>query len=158
MDIFNNTKFVQLLAPQVINNTDTNSSVLDTQGFERRQIIVALGDLTGLDADSTLELLLQESDDTVSVNFVAVPVAAMLRDVTGLSNVATAGLFKTLNDAAEDQIVAVVEYIGSKRYIRARLDFTTGTGGITAAPVAILGVLTEARHAVATPPAPTTAS
>lgn len=156
--IFDNTLPVQLLAAQSINDTDTNSSILDTLGFFNAAIFVALGDLTGVDADSTLELLLQESDDTVGTNFTAVAVAEMVRSTTGLSSLTTAGLFATINATNEDVAVYRVEYRGTKRYIRAVLNFTTGTGGITAAPVCVLGILDSARHAPATAPAPITAS
>ena len=50
-DLKNNIAIVQLLAPQVINNTDTKSSLLDTRSFESAIVIVNLGDLTGVDAD-----------------------------------------------------------------------------------------------------------
>ncbi len=158
MDIFNNTLPVQLLAAQSINDTDTVSSILDTQGWESKAIFVAVGDLTGVDADSTLALNLQESDDTVGANFMAVAVAQMIRDTTGLDSTTTAGRFAYLNATSEDVKVFRVEYLGTKRYIRAQLDFTTGTGGISAAPVCVLGILQCARHAPATAPAAISAS
>lgn len=158
MDIFNNTLPVQLLVPQTINNTDTLSSILDTQGFNSKAIFVAVGDLTGVDADSTLALNLQESDDTVGANFTAVAVADMIRDITGLDSTSAAGRFGFMDATTEDVKVFRVEYRGTKRYIRAQLDFTTGTGGITAAPVCVLGILGSALHAPASAPAPVTAT
>lgn len=158
MDIYNNIVPVQLLAAQSINDTDTVTSILDTQGFKTAAIYVAVGDLTGVDADSTLALNLQESDDTVGANFTAVPVLQMIRDETGLDSTSTAGRFAYLNATNEDVKVFKVEYRGTKRYIRAQLDFTTGTGGITAAPVCALGLLSSARHAPQTAPAAITAS
>lgn len=158
MDIYNNIVPVQLLAAQSINDTDTVSSVLDTQGFNKSAIYVAIGNLTGVDADSTLALNLQESDDTVGANFTAVAVLDMIRDTTGLDSTSTAGRFGFLNDASEDVKVFKVEYRGTKRYIRAQLDFTTGTGGISAAPVCVLGLLASALHAPQSAPAAITAS
>lgn len=158
MDIFNNIVPVQLLAAQSINDTDTVSSILDIQGADRSAIWVALGNLTGVDADSTLALNLQESADTVGANFTAVAVLDMIRDTTGLDSTSTAGRFGFLNATDEDVKVFKVEYKGTKRYIRAQLDFTTGTGGITAAPVCVLGLLAGARHAPLTAPAAITAS
>lgn len=158
MDIFNNTVPVQLLAAQSINDTDTVSSILDTQGFDGSAIYVAMGNLTGVDADSTLALNLQESADTVGSNFTAVAVLDMIRDTTGLDSTSTAGRFGFLNATDEDVKVFKVEYKGTERYIRVQLDFTTGTGGITAAPVCVLGILASARHAPASAPAAITAS
>lgn len=158
MDIFNNVLPVLLLANQSINDTDTLSNLLDTRGFGQAALWVSIGDCTGLDADSTLELTIEHSDSTASADFTAVPEGQLLRDTTGLSSTTTDGLFKTLNLATEDQIVARVQYLGSKRYIRAKLDFTTGTGGITAAPVCVLGILTDARHAPASAPAAVSAT
>lgn len=158
MDIFNNIVPVQLLAAQSINDTDTVTSILDTQGFAKSAIYLAIGNLTGVDADSTLALNLQESDDTVGTNFTAVPVLQMSRDETGLDSTSTAGRFGFLNATDEDVKVFKVEYRGTKRYIRAQLDFTTGTGGISAAPVCALGLLTSARHAPQSAPAAITAT
>ena len=157
-DLYNSQKLVMLLAPQSINDTDTNSLVLDTRDFNRAAVAVAIGDCTGLDADSTLELLLQESDDTVSANFTAVPVAQMIRDTTGLSSTTTAGLFATLNLASEDQTIKRASYIGTKRYIRVKADFTTGTGGISAAPLCVIGTLANPKHGDTAAPAAITAS
>jgi hypothetical protein len=158
MDLINNIPLVQLLAAQSINDTDTFSNILDTRGFERAMLAVVIGDCTGLDADSKLELFLQEGDTPVGADFAPVPVSNMIRDTAGLSSLTADGLFKTLDSATEDQIIAVVEYTGKKRYLRVKLDFTTGTGGITAAPVCVVGLLGGARHAPATAPAPVTAA
>jgi len=158
MDIYNNIVPVQLLAAQSINDTDTVSSILDTQGFDGSAIYLALGNLTGVDADSTLALNLQESADTVGTNFTAVAVLDMIRDTTGLDSTSTAGRFGFVNATDEDVKVFKVQYKGTKRYIRAQLDFTTGTGGITAAPVCVLGLLASARHAPQSAPAAITAT
>lgn len=157
-DLYNNVVPVALLAPQTINNTDTVSLILDTRAFNRKGAWVQLGDLTGLDSDSTLAINLQESDTITGADFTAVAVADMIRDTTGLDSLSTAGRFGFLDAAAEDTRVFRVEYIGTKRYIRVQLDFTTGTGGITGCPVAVLGVVSDAKHAPASAPAPITAS
>lgn len=158
MDIFNNLVRVGLLAPAaLINDTDTNSKILDRRGFNRAAIMVYVGDLTGVDADSTLELFLQESDTTVGTDFTAVPVASMIRDVTGLSSETTAGLFATINATTEDLAIFLAEYRGSKRYIRIKADFTTGTGGITVSYIVAIGLLASAQNAPGTAPAAITA-
>lgn len=153
MNLFDNVLPVMLLAPQSINDTDTSSSLLDVQGFGKKAMIVAIGDCTGLDADSTLEVSILASDTTAGADFVAVPEAELVRSTTGLSSETTDGLVATLNLATEDQVVHRVEYLGTKRYIRTKLDFTTGTTGISAAPVCVIGLLAAAAHAPASAPA-----
>lgn len=159
MDMFNNCVPVLLLQPAaLINDTDTKSKLLDKAGFAQAMLLVHMGDLTGVDADSTLELFLEESDTTADGDFAAVPVLLMNRSVTGLSSESTAGLFATVNATTEDVTIYRVEYKGTKRYVRVRMDFTTGTGGITVAYLVVTGLLGCARHAPATAPAPVTAT
>lgn len=157
-DLYNNLGVVQLLTPQSINDTDTTSSLLDKRGFDSAAILVAIGNSTGLDADSTLEVFIQESDTTADADFTAVAVADLQRDTTGLSSATTAGLVGTLNLATEDQVTIKVGYLGSKRYIRAKLDFTTGTGGITACPACVVGLLGNAHQKPVSAPAAVTAT
>ena len=159
MDLFNNVLPVLLLQPAAaINDTDTLSKLLDRTGFSKSEVLVALGDLTGVDADSTLELFLEESDTTATGDFTAVAVNQMNRSTTGLSATTTAGLFATINATTEDITIYRAEYLGTKRYIRVKCDFTTGTGGITSAFITIVGLLADARHGVASAPAPVTAT
>ena len=159
MDLYNNVLPVLLLQPAaLINDTDTKSKLLDVRGFTKSEIVVALGDLTGVDADSILSLTLQESDTTADADFTSVAVAQMNRDTTGLASTSTAGLFATVNATTEDIVCYRAEYLGTKRYIRALCDFTPGTGGITSAFITVVGLLAGARHAAATAPAPVTAT
>jgi hypothetical protein len=145
-DLKNNIAIVQLLAPQVINNTDTKSSLLDTRGFESAIMIVNLGDFTGVDADSTFTPILQESDTTVDGDFTSVAAA----DIEGA--------FTLVDATNEDSVVQSVGYKGTKRYIRVLLDFVTGTGGITSAPVSVTGLLGHASYRPVTAPAAVSAT
>lgn len=151
-ELIRNSQLVPLLINQSINNTDTASALVDRATFEGIMIAVSCGDFTGLDADSTLELFLEESDSTAATSFTRVAVQDMIRDTVhpqtaaALSSLVTPGLFGTLNAATEDSTVYRVQYIGTRRYVRVVLDFTTGTGGITAAPVSILAILHNAFH------------
>jgi hypothetical protein len=128
-DLKSELAVVHLLDPQSINDTDTASLILDTAGFGGALISVAMGALTGADADSTFLPVLQESDAIVGTGFTAVDAA----DVHGA--------FTLVNANTKDQTTQTVGYKGSKRYIRVNLDFTTGTGGISAALVGVVGVL-----------------
>ena len=140
-NLFSETAAVPMLLNQSINDTDTTTSAADLANFEYALIYVSIGDCTGLDADSTLALTLEHSDDLTAGNFVGVPVADIDRDTTGLASLSTLGLFGTLNLAAEDSTIYRVGYRGNKRYLRVKLDFTTGTGGISAAPVSVTATL-----------------
>lgn len=137
-DSYNNLVPVQLLDPQAINDTDTKSKLLDTREHASALILVPCGTFTGADADSYVNLILQESDTTADSDFTAVATTDMIRAIT----TATAGLFGVVNSTSVDNALFKVGYIGAKRYIRVLLDFTTGTGGVTAANVAVLGVMT----------------
>lgn len=140
-DLKNNVGQVLLLAPQTINDTDTKSSLLDLQGFESAVVTVLTGNFTGVDADSTFLAVLQESDTTADGDFASVDSA----DIQGA--------FTLIDATSEDVVIQSVGYIGRKRYIRVLLDFTTGTGGISAAPVAVLGMLGAANYYPITAPA-----
>lgn len=138
-DLYNNLATVQLLDPQAINDTDTKSALLDTREHGGALILVPCGTFTGADADSYVSLILQESDTTVDGDFTAVATTDMHRAIT----TATAGLFGLVNSTSVDNALFKVGYIGSKRYIRVLLDFTTGTGGVTAANVSVVAVMAQ---------------
>lgn len=153
-DLYNNLTRVELLKSAAINDTDTKTSLLDTRGFDSALIEVNTGVFTGADADSYVKMFLQESDTTTDGDFTSVAVADMQRSTTGLDDATTAGLFAMVDSTSEDEVRFSVGYKGSKRYIRVLLDFTTGTGGVTAANVAVTGILGHPHNS----PAPTVAA
>src|SRR5690606_1502924 len=104
---------VQLLAPADIADTDTATSLLDTQGFEGAGIIVSVGALTGHDAGATTALIVEESDLTTGASFTPVAPADLV------------GALPTLDDATADanQLYSV-GYRGTKRYIRVNIVHT----------------------------------
>lgn len=128
-DLNSQIAVVHLLDPQTINDTDTVSKILDLAGFDGALISVSVGSCTGIDSDSKLLPVLQESATTTGTDFTTV-------DPTNVH-----GAFTTMDASTEDQVTQVVGYSGTKRYIRVNLDFTTGSGGITAAPVSVVGIL-----------------
>lgn len=136
-EMINNLALVHLLDPQSVNDTDTKTKLLDTLGHGAASIAVMCGTFTGADADSFVSLILQESDTTADSDFAAVATTDMVRDIT----TATAGLFGLVNSTSVDNATFRVGYIGSKRYIRVLFDFTTGSGGVSAALIAALGIL-----------------
>ena len=135
-------KAVQLLAPADITNTDTETLLLDTQGFEGAGIIVNVGALTGHDATNHAELVVQECDTTADADF------------TDVASTDLIGALPDLNGAAADdnQLYSVC-YIGRKRYIRVSIEVTeAGPGTITSMILGVTGVLSFARHMPALDP------
>lgn len=144
-DLKNRLALVQLMDPQDTNdNDDQLSNILDTANFGSAVVAVMIGAITGIAAGHDLIPVLQESDTTVDGDFTAVVAA----DVEGA--------FTEVDAATEDQAVQWVGYKGSKRYVRVKLDYT-GTD-ITAALIAILGILGEATVLPAVAPAAVTAT
>lgn len=145
-DLKSEIALVHLLDPQSINDTDTASLILDTAGFSGAVIGVIMGTFTGVDADSTFLPVLQESATTVGTDFTTVAVGNVH------------GAFTLVNANTKDNATQYVGYKGTKRYIRVNLDFTTGTGGISAALASVVGVLGKPSFFPATGPAAITAS
>lgn len=137
---------VHLLDPQTINDTDTVSKILDLAGFDGALIAVAMGTFTGVDTDSKVLPVLQESDTTTGTDFADVAAGNIH------------GAFSVVDATTKDNTTQVVGYKGKKRYIRVNLDFTTGTGGISAAPVSVAGILGFPDKFPATGPAAITAA
>ena len=139
---------VQLLAPSDITNTDTETSLLDTQGFEGAGIIVNVGALTGHTAGATTALIVEESDSTDGNSFTPVAPADLI------------GSLPTLDNATADanQLYSV-GYRGTKRYIRVNIVHTEASSGtITATTIGVIGVLGFPRHMPISLPDPVTAT
>ena len=135
-------KAVQLLAPADITNTDTETLLLDTQGFEGAGIIVNVGALTGHIATAYADLVVQECDTTADADFTDVDAADLI------------GTLPQLNSAASDDLqLYSVCYIGRKRYIRLSIEVTEAVPGtISAMVIGVTGVLSFARHMPALAP------
>lgn len=145
-DLKNNIGVVHLLDAQDVTNTDTNSSILDLQGFDSACILVNVGAITTPDANSYLVPTLQESDTTTDGDFTAVAAGDII------------GAFTKIDAAAEDQVTQFVGYRGTKRYIRCRLEFTDGDGGIANCLVSVDGIVSHASEGPTVAPAAVTAT
>lgn len=116
---------VAALTPRTIaTDTTTAGSIVDRQGFEAVEFVIAAGTLT----DGAYAVLIEEGD------------AANLSDAAA---VADADLIGTEADIAyaltEDNEVHKIGYKGSKRYVRLSIVSTsTSSGGVLGA-VALLG-------------------
>jgi hypothetical protein len=140
-DLYHNVAVVQLLKPQSINDTDTKSSILDTAGFQSAALLFNMGVFTGADADSFVLPTFQESDTTVDGDFTTVAAADLH------------GAFTLVDSTSEDETSQYVGYKGNKRYIRLLANFTTGSGGVSAALMSVTGLLGDPTNAPVSAPA-----
>lgn len=145
-DLYHKIGVVHLLDAQNVTNTDTNSLILDMQGFESAVLLAHIGAITTPDANSYLVPTLQHSDTTVDGDFASVDAADII------------GAFTKIDAAAEDQVTQYVQYRGIKRYVRVRFEFTDGDGGISAALVACDAIVSHAMEQPVTAPAAITAT
>jgi hypothetical protein len=125
-DLHNNLKAVRSVDP-IVATADTNGDGVDLQFYEGALVLYHFG-ITGdtLSASVKVACELEESVD----NSVWTAVAAA--DVLGT--------LQTVDDAAEDDEIYQVGYIGSKRYIRPVFNFTgTHTNGIEIAASVVKG-------------------
>lgn len=117
----------QILAPNTY-NSDTVSGAIDTQGFEAVTFVVNLGTLGDTAGGAYFDCEVQHSNDTVDGNFTAAA-AAELSD-TVESGVKT-NVFAHVNDTIDGSQAYSAGYVGAKRYVRLKLDFSgthsTGT-------------------------------
>lgn len=132
-DLKNNITTVLLKEPADDAGTDAYSNILDVSDYNGVEIDAIIGALTGtLGSSNYLTPILQESNTTAAADFTSVSAADVL------------GGFTVIDSASEDSVIQRVGYIGTKRYLRVKFDYTgTITAGITGA-VGILGLPKEA--------------
>jgi hypothetical protein len=107
---------------------DTTPAAVDLQGFNGAEIMLAIG-VGGITFDATnkIEFVLTHSDDDSSYSNVA---DADMLGVSGISG----GIVKSLVAAHTAAAVYRYGYIGGKRYLKLKADFS-GTH-VTATPIA----------------------
>lgn len=135
-DAHSDIKVVQTLSPAVY-TTDQNGAAVDSQGFESIEHHVTVG-ITGdtLSGSVKLDLKLQHGEESDSSDMANVTAATDVVPDTAL----TTGIFATIDDNAEDDVVIKIGYRGDKRYTRIVADFTgTHTNGIEVGAIAIKG-------------------
>lgn len=136
-DLHNTIKRTMTLAP-VVATADTNGAVVDGQGYdsvEHNWLVGITGDT--LSGSVKLDLVIQHGDLADGTDMAAVTDKNML---IGPSADLTSGIFATLDDNAEDDVLHSIGYRGPKRYSRVRFDFTgTHTNGIEIAATADRG-------------------
>lgn len=123
------TRVVSCVTPNVVNNdTDGTGTGVSVVGYGSALAIAHVG-VSGDTLSGSVKILptLQHSDVSGS----------------GFTDVAAGdidGAFTLIDDAAEDDVVQVVGYLGSKRYLRVLFDTTgTHTNGTPCSAVIVLG-------------------
>jgi hypothetical protein len=115
---------------------DTTPSAIDLQGFKSAAIVLDIG-VGGITFDGTnkIEFVLTHSDDDSTYTNVA---DADVLGVTGVTN----GIIKSLVAAHAAATISKFGYIGGKRYIKLKADFS-GTHG-TGTQIAAIAILADA--------------
>lgn len=138
-DLHNNINVKRVISPvSVADNTAQVGQIIDRQGFESLEYIIATGSLA--DADATFAVLLEESDDANMDG------AAAVADADLLGTEAQAGFI-----FSDDDKVFKLGYKGHKRYTRLTI---TPSGNASAAVLSAVAVLGHPANApTANPPA-----
>lgn len=131
-DLHNQVAVRHTLVPATL-SADTTSTAVDRRGFESVEHAVIAGQSGDtLSGSVKIDIKLEHSHDASVWEAVTTP------DVIGAA-VDDAGLFATIDDAAEDEAVYRIGYVGGRRYSRVAADFTgTHTNGTPVAAFALL--------------------
>ncbi|MEQ8746957.1 hypothetical protein [Pyruvatibacter sp.] len=134
-DLHNQVAVRHTLVPATVTG-DTTGTTVDRRGFESVEHAVIAGQSADtLSASVKIDIKLEHSHDTSTWESVETS------DVIG-AEIATGGIFATIDDATEDERVYRVGYIGGRRYSRVVADLT----GIHAngTPLAAIALLSHA--------------
>ena len=138
-ELISNVAMVMLAEPADHAAVDFCSNILDTRDFESARLSAIIGTLTGVDGSNYLEITAEESDTTVDGDFTTVAAGDLK------------GAFTKIDAATEDQLIQSVGYMGIKRYIRLKFNYTGG--GISASLLSVIGLLSHGRVKPVTAPA-----
>jgi len=108
----------------VSDNTAQVSQIIDLQGYDACEIVVATGSLA--DADATFTALLEDGD------------AANLSDNAAVASTARLGSLPSFVFSDDDKVFKV-GYLGAKRYIRLTITPAANASAALFSAVAILG-------------------
>lgn len=140
-DLHNNIAPDGISATGVITVTDTTavvSGIVDKQGYDSLEFVIATGTLA--DADATFTCLVEDGDDS------GLSDAAAVADTYLLGTEAEASF-----TFAEDASAFKIGYVGPKRYVRCTITPAANTGSAPIAIIALKGHPNSA--ATANPPA-----
>lgn len=133
-DLHNNLDVRRAISPvRVTDNTAQVGQIIDHQGYESAEYLIAIGTIA--DADATFTVLLEEGDDAALAD------AAAVADADLLGTEAAAGFRYD-----DDDKVRKLGYRGAKRYTRLTITPANNTGNADLAAMVVLG---SPRHAPA---------
>lgn len=119
------TRVVQLYAPTTT-TADANSRYVDLQGYDSADILVTYSDVTASTGSNNFAIKVFEASAT----------PATLGSYTEVAATNLRGTFPSLANAVTGN-VALVSYVGNKRYLYVQLD-ETGTASAIVSIVAVL--------------------
>lgn len=126
-DLHNNIHVKRVLSPvSVSDNTAQVGQIIDRQGFDSVEYVIAIGDVA--DADVTFAVLLEEGDDANLSD------AAAVADADLLGTEALAGF-----QFDDDNEVRKLGYKGNKRYTRLTITPSGNASAALLSAVAVLG-------------------
>ena len=111
-DFENNLKHDLAVVPAVI-TADADGASVDMKDYSSVAFYALVGD-SGDTLSSSVYILLEVEESDDDSTFTDCADADITNAVTG----ATTGTFKKIDAPAEDQIIAMCQYRGSKRYVR----------------------------------------
>lgn len=126
-DIHNNIKVSRATSPQsVADNTALVSQIIDTQGYDSLEFVIATGSIA--DADATFAVLVEHGD------IANLSDAAAVSDSELLGTEAEAGF-----QFDDDNEVRKIGYAGNKRYVRLTITPSGNSGAALISAVAVQG-------------------
>lgn len=133
-DLHNNLDVRRAISPvRVTDNTPQVGQIIDHQGYEAAEYLIAIGAIA--DADATFTVLLEEGDDAALAD------AAAVADADLLGTEAAAGF-----QFDDDHEVRKLGYRSNKRYTRLTITPANNTGNADISAMVVLGA---PRHAPA---------
>ena len=117
-DLKNNITIATGINATLSGVTPAKGNIVNLDGYESATFALARGTVTDAGTASGIVFEVQESDSTADTGFTAVANADLLGLETSLS---------ILVDSSDDQPVATIGYVGSKKYVRVVATGSTGT-------------------------------
>lgn len=132
LDLHNNVKVSRAISPvRVTDNTAQVSQIIDTQGYDTLEFLIATGTIA--DADATFTVLVEDGDNS------GLSDAAAVADADLFGTEAAAGF-----QFDDDNEVRKIGYRGAKRYVRLTITPAANAGN---ADLSAVAVQTHARKA-----------
>ena len=126
-DLHNNIHVKRAISPvSVADNTAQVSQIIDRQGYESLEFVIAMGSLA--DADATFTALVEHGDAANLSDAAAVPDAGLL---------GTEALASFI--FSDDDKVRKIGYVADKRYVRLTITPAANASAALLSAVAILG-------------------